>query len=120
MPNYKVQLKQGKRTIVEYIEAANVASVLQYYEAITTMKVTEILKIEYENLTDNIPVDDFNYTAIFKGFVKDTASNKTRQIIHHNLKTSIDFNDIASLIKSTIKIDGAAVDSVYCTLMKAK
>lgn len=119
MPRYKVQLKQGSRTIVEHIECSNVANVLAFYELVTTMKVTEILKVEFE-LSDNtlIPVDDFQYRSIYKGLIKDTATNKSRQIILHNIKLNISEADLVPLIKTYMNIDGASVDSIYCSLFK--
>lgn len=119
MPNYKVQLKQGSRTIVEYIEATSVASVLEFYNQVTTMKVTEVLRVEYEVPEDSIiPPDDFQYRKIYKALIKDTASNKSRQIILHNIKLTKTEVDLAAIIKTIVKIEGAGVDSVYCSLMK--
>lgn len=119
MPRYKVQLKQGSRTIVEHIECSNIANVLAFYQSVTTMKVTEILRVEYE-LSDGtlIPPDDFQYRSIYKALVKDTATNKSRQIILHNIKLTVSEVDIVPIIKQYIDIDGASVDSIYCSLFK--
>lgn len=119
MPRYKVQLKQGSRTIVEHIECSSVSNVLAFYELVTTMKVTEVLRIEYELPADTvIPVDDFNYRSIYKGLIKDTATNKSRQIILHNIKLNVSEVDLVPLIKTHINIDGASVDSIFCSLFK--
>ncbi|MDD5400756.1 MAG: hypothetical protein PHQ93_06195 [Sulfurimonas sp.] len=119
MPRYKVQLKQGSRTIVEHIECSNVENVLAFYQSVSTMKITEILKVEYElPASAVIPPDDFQYRSIYKGLIKDTATNKSRQIILHNIKLSVSENDIVPLIRTHMKIDGASVDSIYCSLFK--
>ena len=48
MPKYRIQLKRGKRTIVENQEFKSVSHALDFYQQLSTMKVTEILKVEYE------------------------------------------------------------------------
>ena len=118
MPKYKIQLKQGSRTVVEYIETSSVASALAFYENFCTMKVTEISKVEYQASDTSIPIDDFNYQKLYKAMIKDTSTNKSRQVVFHNLKMSKNENTMASLIMNTLEIDGASVDSVYCSLLK--
>ena len=121
MPRYRVQLKQGSKTLVERVEASSVSSVQAFYSSFCTMKVTEILKIEYEVSSDaTIPIDDFNYISLYKAMIKDTATNKSKQVVFHHLKNSINENDMAALIQSNLKIDGSSVDSVYCSLLKFK
>lgn len=118
MSYYKVQLKQGSRTIIEHVEAAGTAQILNFYSLVSTMKVTEILKIEYQASDNVIPVDDFNYTKIYKGFVKNIETNIGTQYIVHNIKPTINENEIADAIMANFKIDGLKIDSVYCSLMK--
>ena len=59
MPKYRVQLKQGSKTFVEHIEAKSLQAVLDFFALISTAKVTEVLKIEYEDTTKQ-PVDDMS------------------------------------------------------------
>jgi hypothetical protein len=118
MPKYKIQLKQGKRTLVDYGEFKSVASVLAHYEAISTMKVTEILRVEYES-DSNIPIDDFNYQSLFKGIIKNNDSRKSKQVIFHNIKNSIGENDIYNSCKQNMEIDSLRVDEITATLFKS-
>lgn len=119
MPQYKVQLKQGSRTIVEYIECSSVASALSFFESVTTMKVTEILKIEYQAPENTIiPNDDFQYRKIYKAFIKDTTTNQSRQVIFHNIKLTVNENELANYIMAYLEIEGLKADSVYCSLFK--
>lgn len=117
MPNYKIQLKQGKRTLVAHGEFKNVASVLDHYHLLTTMKVSEILKVEYIDETTP-PIDDFNYRSLYKGFLKNDTSRKSRQIVIQNLKLSKDELDIFNSAKINMEIDGLKVDSVTSSLFK--
>ena len=117
MPKYRVQLKQGKRTVVEHIEGKSVNAVLNLYNTLTTMKVTEILKIEYQDLSTP-PIDDYNYQSLFKGFIRNKDSRKMKQIILHNLKPSVNESDIYSACISNLDIDGLSVDSVTLSLFK--
>ena len=116
MPKYRVQLKQGSRTIVEHIEAKSVASCLAFYKDLTTMKVTEILKIEYQDDTKQ-PIDDFNYFSIYKSFIK-TQTGLTRQVVLHNIKLSKNEHDIAQACIQHLEIENMNVDSIYCSLFK--
>ena len=117
MPKYRVQLKQGKRTIVEHIEGKSVDAVLNFYNTLTTMKVTEILKIEYQDNTTP-PIDDYNYQSLFKGFIRNKDSRKMKQIILHNLKKSVNEDDIYNACISNLEIDSLSIDSVTLTLFK--
>ena len=118
MPKYRIQLKQGKRTIVEHGEFKSVASALDFYQSLSTMKVTEILRIEYEATDDIIPIDDMNYNSLFKGFVKNDSSKASRQVILHNIKLTKSSDDVFLKIKECMDIGGLNVDSVYCSLFK--
>jgi len=119
MPQYKVQLKQGQRTIVNHIEAKSLQSVLDFYNIVTTMKVTEILKIEYQ-ADGAIPIDDFQYTKLFKGLIKhETDSSRvSRQLILHNIKNTINEDELFSLIKAHLEVNGQSVTGVYAGLFK--
>ena len=46
MPNYKIQVKQGKRTLVTHGEFKNVACGLAHYNTLTTRQGSEMLKVE--------------------------------------------------------------------------
>jgi len=117
MPKYKVQLKQGKRTIVSHIEAKSVDDVLQFYNAVSTMRVSEILKVEYSN-NSIPPVDDYIYQSLFKGIIKNEELRISKQIILHNIKNSVSENDIYNACQTHLEIRGSKVDAVSCTLFK--
>jgi len=116
MPKYRVQLKQGSRTIVNHIEAKDVGACLSFYESVTTMKVTEILKVEYENDTTP-PIDDFAYYPLFKGIMH-TNTRLAKQIIINNVKIGKSEQEIAVACRSFLEIDGANIDSLYNGLFK--
>ena len=118
MPKYRVQLKQGQRTIVEHIEAKSVADLLAFFKEITTMQVTEVLKIEYEDHTMP-PIDDFNYYQIFKGYMH-TSNRQSKQIILHNIKPSKTEKDIAMACKLHLEVNTVNVDSLISALFKRK
>ena len=117
MPKYRVQLKQGKRTVVEHIEARSLEDVKNFYKKVTTMQLTEVLRIEYENKSTP-PMDDYNYQSLFKGFIKNKDSRKMKQIILHNVKNSISEQDVYEACKAHLEIDSLGVDSVTATLFK--
>lgn len=118
MPKYKIQLKQGKRTLVAHGEFKSVNAILDLYNNISTMKVTEILKIEYEDTT-RPPIDDFNYYSQFKGIIKNKANRKSKQVIFNNIKLGTDEDKIFNSVISNMEIDGSTVDSCFCSLFKS-
>ncbi|MDO8454080.1 MAG: hypothetical protein Q7S59_05870 [Sulfurimonas sp.] len=117
MPKYKIQLKQGKRTVVAHGEFKSVASVLAHYNHISTMQVTEILRIEYEDESQP-PIDDFNYRSLFKGILKNDATRKSKQVIFNNIKLTINEREIIDSCKVHMEIDNSVVDSAISTLFK--
>ena len=117
MPKYKIQLKQGKRTLVDYGEFKSVASVLAHYGAISTMKVTEVLKVEYES-DGVVPIDDFNYQSLFKGIVKNTDNRMSKQVIFHNIKPTVSESEIYASCMSNMEINGFKIDEMVATLFK--
>jgi hypothetical protein len=118
MPKYRVQLKQGSKTIVEHIEAKSLDAVLTFYQAFSTAKVTEVLKVEYEDVT-NPPIDDMNYYPIGKFMVLNKSSKKSRQIIIHNIKKTKSSDEIQNAIKQYFEIDGLAINNCYSGLIKS-
>jgi hypothetical protein len=117
MAVFRVQLKQGSRTIVEHIEAKNYQNVLNFYNSVSTMKVSEILEVKYSDKTIP-PIDDFNYKKLYKGFIRNNDTHISRQVIIHNIKKSISENDISNYIKQYLSIDNKKIDSVLVSLFK--
>ena len=117
MPKYRVQLKQGSRTIVNQLEAKNVQAVLSLYNTISTMQVSEILEIKYSDETLP-PVDDMAYYPFAKFMCRNEASRKTHQVLLHNIKLTKNSEDIDLMIKQCLEIDTLIVDSTYCGLFK--
>ena len=120
MPLYRVQLKQGSNTKVNHIEAKSVSSVIDFYSAVTTMKLTEVLKVEYQAPNNNIPIDDFNYIKMFKGMVKnDVGEDKiSKQIIVHNIKKTVSEDELFNLIKLHLEISSKKITGIYSGLFK--
>lgn len=118
MPKYRIQLKQGKRTIVENQEFKSVSHALDFYNNISTMKVTEVLKIEYEDEVTSIPLDDFNYKSLFKGIIKNDTSKCSKQIILHNIKNTKSDLDVFEAIRANMEIGSLSVHNIYCSLFK--
>lgn len=114
---FRVQLKQGSRTIVNHLEADTWEDILAFYNSVSTMKVSEILEVRYSN-DSQPPVDDFNYKRLFKGIIRNEENHKSKQIILHNIKMSINSKDLAGYIKQYLRIAGSRVDGVLTTLFK--
>jgi len=117
MPMFRVQLKQGSRTIVNHLEADSWEDILSFYNAVSTMKVTEILEVRYSS-DGKPPIDDFNYKRLFKCIVRNEDTHMSRQVILHNIKMSLSSKDVANYIKQYLKIAGKKIDGVLTTLFK--
>ncbi len=116
MPLYKVQLKQGRRTITNQIEAKSVNDVVQFFETLTTMKVTEVLRVEYVNDTQP-PIDDFNYYSLYKGIIKN-SSRMSKQIVLNNVRLTKSEDDIYQSCFTHLEIDGTNIKTMYSSLFK--
>ena len=116
MPLYRVQLKQGRRTITNHIEAKSVASCLAFFNENTTMQVSEILEVKYYDETLP-PIDDFNYFSIYKGILKNDM-RMSKQILLNNVKLSRSELDIALSAKTHLEIGGLSVSSSMTALFK--
>lgn len=119
MPKYRIQLKQGSRTITNHIEAKSVNDCLLFFNTLTTMQVSEILEIKYTDDTLQ-PVDDMNYYPFVKLFANNDATGKSRQILLHNVKLTKNESDIDLAIKAHLEIDTFMVDSTHCGIFKNK
>jgi len=117
MPKYKIQLKQGKRTIIAHGEFKSLNSLLAHYEKITTMKVSEVSEVLYTN-DSTPPIDDFNYMTQFKGFVKNDDTRKSVQVVFNNLKMTLSDIELYQSIKDNMEIDNLRVDSIATVLFK--
>lgn len=117
MPKYRVQLKQGSRTIVNQVEAKSVADCLALFNELTTMKVSEILEVKYTDDTQP-PIDDFNYFSIYKGMLSSSAQRVSYQVLLNNVKLSKNEDTIAQSLMSHLEINGFHVDSVMVNLLK--
>lgn len=116
MPLYRVQLKQGRRTITNHIEAKSVTDCVSFFETLTTMKVSEVLEVKYQSDTKP-PIDDYNYFALFKGIIKNN-SNMSKQIVLNNLKLTKNENDVYTACNTHLEIGGLNVSACACSLFK--
>lgn len=117
MPKYRVQLKQGSNTKTAHIEAKSVQSVLDFYQSLTTMQVTEILKLEYSDETLP-PVDDMAYYPVVKMFIANDDSRKSVQFYFQNMKLNKNEEDVVLKAKQCLEIDNLNIDSIRSLLIK--
>lgn len=117
MPLFQVKLAQGKRSLNEEIEAKNLASLLEFYDYCTTMKIMEVRQIVFIAPSELRPVDDMNYNSLFKTFAKNSLG-VSRQFIFHNLKKTRSDQEIFSMMKQCLEVNNSAIDSIYCSLFK--
>ncbi|MDP3466026.1 MAG: hypothetical protein Q8R86_09690 [Sulfuricurvum sp.] len=118
MPQYQVQLKQGSNTKVVNVEGKSVPLVLDFFNYITTMKVTEIRQVLFSASDTIIPVDDFNYDGQFRTFAKSDTNRMSRQFIFPNIKRTRNENEIFQKMKECLEIDGASIHSITASLIK--
>jgi hypothetical protein len=116
MPLYRVQLKQGRRTITNHIEAKSVSDAVQFFESLTTMKVSEVLEVKYQS-DIKPPIDDYNYFALFKAIIKND-NRMSKQIVLNNLKLTKNEQDVYQACKQHLEVANSNVSAVACSLFK--
>lgn len=119
MPKYRIQLKQGSRTITNHIEAKSVNDVLALFQSISTMQVSEILELKYSDETIP-PVDDMLYYPFAKFVARNETSRKSQQFLLHNIKLSKNSADIDLALRTHCEIDNMVIDSTYSGLFKSQ
>lgn len=121
MPRYRVQLKQGSRTIINRIEAKSQAAVLEFFNTLSTMQVSEIIGESGGYYKDDTlpPTDDFSYFPHAKFFVSNDSSRKSYQVIVHNLKLTKNAQDVALLARQCLEVSALNVDSIYAFALKS-
>lgn len=118
MPNYQVQLKQGRNIKSVMVESASATNVLEFFNFICTMKVTEIKEVVYVAPTDIVPMDDFNYHPSFKTFARNDAQKISKDFFFNNVKKTLSEKEIFMAMKEFLTIDGLHIDSIYSSLFK--
>jgi len=113
---FKVALKQGQKTWVEYVEAETLEDVLNFYKAVSTAKVVRVEQILYEDTDKKIPFDDGNYYSLVKVIAR--REGFSRQYIFHNVRLSISAKDLANLMRSYLKVAGGKIEGVITVLWK--
>ncbi len=117
MAKYKVALKQGQKTWIEYVEADSVDDILGFYSLVSTAKVIRIEKIVYEASPDvSISVDDRKYWSLVKVIAR--RDMYSRQYIFHNLKLSMDSLKLAEYMRKYLKVAGGPIEGIITTLWK--
>jgi hypothetical protein len=118
MPLFRVKLSQGSRTVVENVEAKSLTALLDFYQFITTMEVREVLKVEYLNPSEVIPIDDFNYDPLIKVMAKSDTVRKSRQFIFHNIKKTVSDEELFLKMSQCLEVAGSNIDSCFAPLRK--
>lgn len=118
MAYYRVQLKQGRRTITNRIHAKSVEHCKAFFDELTTMKVTEILEVKYLASDKTIPVDDFNYQSICKVIMKNKDLNMSLQAVINNVKINKSEDDVYNACLKHLDINGSKIDSIVTALFK--
>jgi len=119
MPLYKVSLQQGSTTRTATYEASSASNLKTFLEFVSTMKVKYIYKVEYEDITDTKPQDDFIYNRMVKAVIRNSGSF-AKQTILHNVKLNRSKQEIIDKMKELLKINGSSVDSVVSYMVQPK
>ncbi len=112
---FEVTLKQGSKTSTVQIEALNYQAAISFCEAVTTQRVARVSEVFYMNDIQP-PPDDFNYFKNLKCIIK--ANSKAWQLQLHNIKKTLNANEIETLIKQHLKVDGLTPDSIFVASFK--
>ncbi len=116
MPNYRVQLKQGRRTITNHIEAKSVNDVKLFFDKVSTMLVSEILEVKYQS-DKKPPIDDFNYCPLYKGILKNNQKS-SKQIVLNNIKKTKGEQDIYQACLTHLEVGGLKIEGIVSSLFK--
>lgn len=119
MPEVRIQLKQGSRTYVERGEFKSLASVLDFYNSLSTAQVTEVwgFSSPYKDITLP-PADDMAYFPMVKMIARNEQSQKSVQVVVRNVKLTKSSEDISIKIRECMEIQGLNIDATIATVFK--
>ena len=113
MANFKVSLRLGEKTIVEYVEADSVEDILVFYSQVSEAEVIRIEKVVYEK---NV-VPQRKYWSLVKVLAR-SNSGIARQYIFHGVKRSVSERELLNAMRRFLRVEGQRIDSVLTTLWK--
>ena len=116
MPEFKVTLRQGQKTWVEYVEAGSWEDVLAFYKAVTTAKVTKIEQIVYRGNEREFVPDDGRYWRAVKVIVR--REGWARQYFFHNVRLSITPQKLSELLRQYLRVANGKIEGIVNVLWK--
>lgn len=115
MPIYSVRAKQGGTTRSYQMEGKSQDSIVQFFDQVTTQKVTKIfggaLTYVYSGV---IPIDDMNYFSRVTVFVSNSTTRLSKAVHLNNVKKTINETTLGAACIAHLEIDGLAIDSTVC------
>lgn len=122
MPKFRIQLKQGSRTIINRIEAKSLTHVLDFFNSLTTMQVSEVIGDNGAYFKDDTlpPMDDFLYYPYCKFFAYNEVNRVSNQVVIHHLKLTKNMDDVALKCSECLETNTFNVTSIYSFILKNK
>lgn len=116
MSEFKVTLRQGQKTWVEYVEANVWEDVLAFYKAVTTADIVKIEQIVYRNPKREFIPDDGKYWKSVKVIVR--RDGFARQYFFHNVRLSITPQKLSELLRQYLRVANGKIEGVVNVLWK--
>lgn len=113
---FQVQIKIGSVTKVnDSIEFDSLSSCLAFYETVCASKVMRVLgsSDSYYNPSNIIPIDDFNYRSLVRGFYGHKELRQTLPFILHYVKSTITTKELDSAFQQYASIDNLRCNQTY-------
>ena len=115
MPEFKVTLRQGQKTWVEYVEADTWKDALSFYKTVSTARVVKIEQVVYRS-NEEFVLDDGSYWKMAKVIAR--RDGIARQYLFHNIKLSITPQKLAELLKQYLRVANGKIEGVVTVLWK--
>lgn len=111
MPNYKVKLKSGSRSVIDYIEAKSTQDVISFFKNVTSMSLVEIV----ETVKLNVNFSKIDNPSTYWNYLKVKCENIDKEYKYfefYSVKKSLSTNSIYSVIFNNFTVNSKAIKSI--------
>ena len=113
---YKVTLRLGAKTFVEYVEADSLNDVLSFYRAVSRAKVSKVELVLYEDNSEPPSDDVVNRWNLVKVIAR--RNGFSRQYIFHAVKRNLGLRELSEAMKRYLKVHNGRIEGILTVLWK--
>ena len=113
---YKITLRLGAKTFVEYVEADSLNDVLNFYRAVSRAKVSKVELVVYEDNSEPPPDSISDRWNLVKVIAR--RNGYSRQYIFHAVKRNLGLRELSEAMRRYLRVHNGRIEGVLTVLWK--